>query len=153
MSYIGRFFRYGKPDASSTPPPSGQELTPGWEVYKNQRGEILYGNNLIRKCDFSAPVVQAPLAQAQTASVVQAPLAQAQTASVVQAQPAPQLWGKEPPYPAWFSPEQQREAHNAWLAQNMMNNPYFNGGLKRKQSRRKQSRRKQSRRKQSRRRS
>ena len=139
MSYIGQFFGYGKPDASSTPPPpSGPELTPGWEVYKNQRGEILYGNNLIRKCDFSAPVVQAPLAQAQTASVVQA-------------QPAPQLWGKEPPYPAWFSPEQQREAHNAWLAQNMRNNPYFNGGLKRKQSRRKrmQSKRKQSRRKQS----
>ena len=145
MSYIGRLFGYGQPNASSTPPPpSGPELTPGWEVYKNQRGEILYGNNLIRKCDFSAPVVQAPLAQAQTASVVQA-------------QPAPQLWGQEPTYPASFSPEQRRKAHDAWLAQNMMNNPYFNGGLKRKQSRRKrmQSKRKrmQIKRKQSRRRS
>jgi hypothetical protein len=130
MSYLGRLFGYGQPDASSTPPPpSGPELTPGWEVYENQRGEILYGNNLIRKCDFSAPVVQAPLAQAQTASVVQA-------------QPAP-------PYPAWFSSGQKREAHEALLAKNMMNNPYFNGGLKRKQSKRKrkQSRRKQSKRK------
>ena len=142
MSYFGRLFGYGQPDASSTPPPSGPELTPGWEVYKNQRGEILYGNNLIHKCDFSAPVVQAPVAQAQTASVVQA-------------QPAPQLWGKEQPYPAWFSPEQRRKAHDDWLTQNMMSNPHFNGGLKRTQSRRKrmQSRRKQSRRKQSRRRS
>jgi hypothetical protein len=68
---------------------------------------------------------------------------------VVQAQPAPQLWGQEPTYPAWFSSEQKREAHDAWLSQNMMNNPHFNGGLKRKQSKRKrkQSRRKQSKRK------
>ena len=45
--------------ASSTTSPPIPELTPGWEVYKNQRGEILYGNNLIGKCDFSAPVAQA----------------------------------------------------------------------------------------------
>ena len=44
--------------ASSTTSPPIPELTPGWEVYKNQRGAILYGNNLIGKCDFSAPVAQ-----------------------------------------------------------------------------------------------
>jgi hypothetical protein len=139
MSFLG-WLGYGQTDASSTPPPSGPELTPGWEVYKNQRGEILYGNNLNRKCDFSAPVVQAPVAQAQTASVVQA-------------QPAPQSWGQEPPYPSWYDSDQRRKAHDDWLTQNMMNNPYWNGGLKRKQSKRKrkQSRRKQSKRKQSKR--
>jgi hypothetical protein len=137
MSYLGRWF-YGEPAASSTPPPptSGPELKPGWEVYKNQRGEILYGNNLMPACQFNAPV-----AQAQTAPVAQAPVAQA---PVAQAQSASRPWGAEPEYPSWFSPAQRRTAHDNWLSQNMMNNPYFNGGLKRKQSRRKrmQSKRK-----------
>ena len=137
MSYIGQLFGYGKSAASSsTSSPPGPELIPGWEVYKNQRGEILYGNNLIPACQFNAPV-----AQAQTA-----PVAQAQSASRLSS-------GQEPKYPSWYSPDQQREAHDDWLRQNMLMNPHFNGGLKRKQSRRKQSRRKQSRRKQSRRRS
>jgi hypothetical protein len=128
MSYIGRLFGYGQPDASTPPPPSGPELTPGWEVYKNQRGEILYGNNLIRECDFSAPVVQAPLAQAQTASVVQA-------------QQVPQTLQKRN-----FDPRfDQAKTNEEFLAKGHVYG-YYNGGLKRKQSKRKrmQSRRKQS---------
>jgi len=76
------------------------------------------------------------VAQAQTAPVVQAPVAQAQSAS--------RPWGAEPDYPSWYSHKQRRAAHDDWLSQNMMNNPYFNGGFKRKQSRRKrmQSKRK-----------
>jgi hypothetical protein len=65
MSYIGQLFGYGKPAASSPPDP---ELTPGWEVYKNQRGEILYGNNLIKACQFNAPLAQVSAAQSQAVS-------------------------------------------------------------------------------------
>jgi len=133
MSYIGQLFGYGKPAASSstsssTSSPPGPELTPGWEVYKNQRGEILYGNNLIPACQFNAPV------------------AQAQTAPVAQAQQVPQTLQKRNFAPGF----DQAKTTEEFLAKGPAYG-HYNGGLKRKQSRRKQSRRKQSRRKQSRR--
>jgi len=59
MSYIERSFGYGQPAASSsTSSPPSPELKPGWEVYKNHRGEILYGNKLIPACQFNAPLAQ-----------------------------------------------------------------------------------------------
>jgi hypothetical protein len=122
--YIGKLFGYDAP----SPPPPGPELISGWEVYKNQRGNILYGNNLTRACQFNPPVEQA------------------QTEPVAQAQQVPQTLQKRNFDPRFDPANDPAE----FLAKGRVYGS-FNGGLKRKQSRRKQSRRKQSRRKQSRR--
>lgn len=133
MNYLSRFFGYGEPDASTPPPPiPDPELIPGWEVYKNQRGEILYGNNLMNACQFNAPLAKA-----------QIPMTQSHAASVVQARPVHN--------PFLTSSDEWKDKYEKSLVKRVMENPYFiKGGLKRKQSRRNQSRRNQSRRKQSR---
>jgi len=122
MSYIRRSFGYGTgPELSP-----GPELKPGWEVYKNQRGEILYGNNLIPACQFNAPLTQ------------------------VQEQHIP-VQARQTVYTSGFG---GLSTMPYGYVPGSMEDPFAGrGGLKRKQSKRKrmQSRRKQSRRKQSRR--
>jgi hypothetical protein len=129
MSFLG-WLGYGQTDASSTPPPSGPELTPGWEVYKNQLGEILYGNKRIQSCQFNAPVVQA-----QEQHIPVAPVQARSARSGIYTTPSGGL--SATPY--------------GYVPMSMADPFAGRGGLKRRKSRRMQSRRKQTKRKQSKR--